>query len=238
MTARPFTETRGHRSPIDMFFRSVAAARGDGIAVLLSGSGSDGTLGIRAVKEAGGVIFAQEPSEAEYAMMPESAISTGLVDFVAPIKELTERVAEVARRKRAILQEEGEDVEQQIRQIVAFVRRRTGHDFSNYKSATITRRVVRRMQVARQESLADYYRYLQSNKGEVYELFSDLLISVTSFFRDPTAFTALAEHVIKPLFDRLDGEASIRVRVAGCATGEEAYSLGILLLEEAARRAP
>lgn len=236
LTARPLTEARGRRSPIDMFFHSVAAARGDGIAVLLSGSGSDGTSGIRAVKEAGGVIFAQEPSEAEYAMMPENAIATGLVDFVAPIKDLTQRLAEVARSKRAILQEKEEDVEQQVRQIVAFVRRRTGHDFSNYKRATIMRRVARRMQVARQEGLADYYRYLQSNKSEVYELFSDLLISVTSFFRDPAAFEALAEQVIKPLFDRLDGEASIRVWVAGCATGEEAYSLGILLLEEAARR--
>ena len=236
VTARPFTALRGRRSPIDMLFQSIAAGRGDGIAILLSGSGSDGTLGVRAVKEAGGVIFAQDPSEAEYPMMPESAIATGVVDFVAPVAILAVRVAEVMRSKRALHQESAEDAEQQLRQIIAFLRRRTGHDFSNYKRATIMRRLARRMQVVRQESFGDYYRYLQSSKNEAHELFSDLLIPVTSFFRDPEAFSAMAEKVIKPLFDKLDGEQSIRVWVIGCATGEEAYSLGILLLEEAARR--
>lgn len=120
VTARPFTETRGRRSSIDMFFQSVAAGRGDGIAILLSGSGSDGTLGARAVKEAGGVIFAQDPSEAEYPMMPESAIATGVVDFVAPVADLTQRVAEVVRSKVALRHVKEEDVEQEIRQIVAF----------------------------------------------------------------------------------------------------------------------
>ncbi|QGM98866.1 CheR family methyltransferase [Methylocystis parvus] len=236
ITARPFSGAKGRRSPIDMFFQSVAEGRGDGIAVLLSGSGSDGTLGVRAVKEAGGVIFAQEPGEAEFPMMPESAIATGVVDFVVPIATLTERLAEVVRSKKKIFQGNEEDAEQQVRQIVAFLRRRVGHDFSDYKRPTIMRRLARRMQVVRQESFADYYRYLQSNKNEVHELFSDLLISVTSFFRDPEAFAALAEKVVKPLFDKLDDEASIRVWVIGCATGEEAYSIGILLLEEAARR--
>lgn len=236
VTARPFTETSGRRSSIDMFFQSVAAGRGDGIAILLSGSGSDGTLGARAVKEAGGIIFAQDPSEAEYPMMPESAIAAGVVDFVAPIADLTKRVAEVVRSKGALRHVKEEDAEQEIRQIIAFLRRRTGHDFSNYKRPTIMRRLARRMQVVRQESFSDYYRYLQNNKNEVHELFSDLLISVTSFFRDPEAFAALAEKVVKPLFDRLDEETPIRVWVVGCATGEEAYSIGILLLEEAARR--
>jgi two-component system CheB/CheR fusion protein len=236
VTARPFTASRGRRSPIDMLFQSIAAGRGDGVAILLSGSGSDGTLGARAVKEAGGVIFAQDPTEAEYPMMPESAIATGVVDFVAPVADMTQRVAEVIRSKVALRRLKQEDAEQEIRQIVAFLRRRTGHDFSNYKRPTIMRRLARRMQVVRQESFSDYYRYLQNNKNEVHELFSDLLISVTSFFRDPEAFAALAEKVIKPLFDRLEEEAPIRVWVAGCATGEEAYSIGILLLEEAARR--
>lgn len=236
VTARPFTASRYRRSPIDMLLHSVASGRGDGVAVLLSGSGSDGTLGARAVKEAGGVIFAQEPSEAEYPQMPESAIATGVVDFVAPIEQLTERLAEVMQSKAALHRESKEDAEHQIRQIVALLRRRMGHDFSNYKRPTIMRRLARRMQVVRQESLDSYYRYLQNNKNEVHELFSDLLISVTSFFRDPAAFAALADKVIKPLFDKLDGEASIRIWVIGCATGEEAYSLGILLLEEAARR--
>jgi two-component system CheB/CheR fusion protein len=236
VTARPFSEPRGRRAPIDMFFRSVADGRGDGIAVLLSGSGSDGALGARAVKEAGGVIFAQEPSEAEYPMMPQSAIATGVVDFVAPIAEIATRLAELMQSKMALRQISAEDAEQAIRQIIAFLRRRTGHDFSNYKRPTITRRVARRMQVTRQDNFGDYYRYLQSNGKEAHELLSDLLISVTTFFRDPNAFATLAEKAIKPLFDKLDGEASIRVWVVGCATGEEAYSIGILLLEEAARR--
>ncbi|TLG78158.1 chemotaxis protein [Methylocystis sp. B8] len=236
VTARPFTGAKGRRSPIDMFFESVAAARGDGIAILLSGSGSDGTVGVRAVKEAGGVIFAQDPSEAEYPMMAESAIATGVVDFVCPLATLTERLSEVMRSKRAIRKENPEDKEQSVMQIIAFLRRRTGHDFSNYKRPTVMRRLSRRMQVVRQESFSSYYQYLQNNKNEINDLFSDLLISVTAFFRDPEAFAALSEKVIKPLFDKLEDDAPIRVWVIGCATGEEAYSVGILLLEEAARR--
>jgi two-component system CheB/CheR fusion protein len=236
VTARAFSEPRGRRSPIDLFFRSVAAGRRDGIAVVLSGSGSDGALGVRAMKEAGAVVFAQEPSEAEYPMMPENAIATGVVDFVAPTTELTARLAEVVQGKMAFRPTSKEDTEQKIREIIALLRRRTGHDFSNYKAATITRRVTRRMQLSRQEGFDAYYHYLQSNEQEARELLSDLLISVTSFFRDPDAFAALAEKVVKPLYDRLDGEASIRVWVVGCATGEEAYSIGILLLEEAGRR--
>lgn len=236
VTARPFTGAKGRRSPIDMFFESVAAARGDGIAVLLSGSGSDGTGGVRAVKEAGGVIFAQEPSEAEYPMMPENAIATGLVDFVCPIATMAERLSEVMRSKQAVRKERPDEKEQSVMQIIALLRRRTGHDFSNYKRPTIMRRLSRRMQVVRQESFSDYYRYLQNNKNEINDLFSDLLISVTAFFRDPEAFAALSQKVIKPLFDRLEDDAPIRVWVIGCATGEEAYSIGILLLEEAARR--
>lgn len=236
VTARPFTGAKGRRSPIDMFFESVAAGRGDGIAVLLSGSGSDGTGGVRAVKEAGGVIFAQAPTEAEYPMMPESAIATGVVDFVCPIAALTERVSEVMKSKVAVRNERREDKEQSLMQIIALLRRRTGHDFSQYKRPTIMRRLSRRMQVVRQESFSGYYHYLQNNKNEINELFSDLLISVTAFFRDPEAFATLSEKAIKPLFDRLDDDAPIRVWVIGCATGEEAYSIGILLLEEAARR--
>ncbi|WP_424362883.1 chemotaxis protein CheB [Methylocystis parvus] len=236
LTARPFSGLKGRRSPIDLFFESVAAGRGDGIAVLLSGSGSDGTLGMRAVKEAGGVVFAQDPADAEFPMMPENAVATGVVDFVAPVAELAERLAQVRCSQLAMRIESDEDTEQSIRQIIALLRRRTGHDFSNYKRPTVMRRLARRMQVVRRESFADYYRYLQGSKNEVSELFSDLLISVTSFFRDPDAFVTLSEKVIEPLFDRLDDETSVRVWVIGCATGEEAYSIGILLLEEAARR--
>jgi two-component system, chemotaxis family, CheB/CheR fusion protein len=236
LAVRPFSEPRGRRSPIDIFFRSIAAARGEGMAVVLSGSGSDGALGVRAVKEAGGVIFVQDPDEAEYPMMPQSAIATGAVDFIAPIRRLAAHVAGVARSKEAIRSVDEEETERELRQIVAHLRRRTGHDFSNYKQPTILRRISRRMQITRQNSLGAYSRFLQADADEARELFTDLLISVTSFFRDQAAFAALAEKVISPIFDQLDANAPIRVWVVGCATGEEAYSIGMLLLEEAGRR--
>lgn len=236
LTARRFSEPRGRRFPIDMFFQSVAAGRGDGIAVLLSGTGSDGSLGARAVREAGGIVFAQDPHDAGYGAMPESAIATGAVDFVAPIEELTARIAQVMLNEKAFHSATEEESEQDVRQIINFLRLRTQHDFSSYKQPTVLRRIARRMQVTRQESLSDYSRYLQDHSKEVQELFSDLLISVTMFFRDPQAFDALAKKAIEPIFDRLDGNHSIRVWVVGCATGEEAYSIGILLLEESDRR--
>ena len=237
LTARPFNEPRGRRSPIDMFFRSIAAARGDGAAVVLSGSGSDGALGVRAIKEAGGVIFVQDPNEADYMMMPQAAIETGVVDFVAPISRLVTQIADVMRSREAMRGVGEEEAERELRQIVNYLRRRTGHDFSNYKRATILRRVSRRMQVTGQESLTAYDHFLQTNADEAKELFSDLLISVTSFFRDRAAFAALAEKVVAPIFEQLEGDAPIRVWVVGCATGEEAYSIGMLFLEEAERRA-
>ena len=236
LTARPFSEPRGRRSPIDMFFRSIAAARGDGAAVVLSGSGSDGALGVRAIKEAGGVIFVQDPNEADYMMMPQAAIATGVVDFVAPISRLVTQIADAMRSKEAMHGVGEEEAERELRQIVNYLRRRTGHDFSNYKRATILRRVSRRMQVTGQESLNAYHRFLEANSEEAKELFSDLLISVTSFFRDRAAFAALAEKVVAPIFEQIKGDAPIRVWVVGCATGEEAYSIGMLFLEEAAKR--
>jgi two-component system, chemotaxis family, CheB/CheR fusion protein len=235
LTARPFSEPRGRRSPIDMFFRSIAAARGDGVAVVLSGSGSDGAVGVRAIKESGGVIFVQDPNEAEYMMMPQAAIGTGVVDFVAPIPRLVTQIADVMRSKEAMRGIGEEEAERDLRQIVHFLRRRTGHDFTSYKRATILRRVSRRMQVTRQESLNAYYRFLQANADEAKELFSDLLISVTSFFRDRSAYAALAEKVVAPIFEQLQDDAPIRIWVVGCATGEEAYSIGMLFLEEAAK---
>jgi len=234
--ARPFSEPRGQRAPIDIFFRSLAAGRGDGIAVIMSGAGSDGTVGVRAVKEAGGVVFVQDPSDAEFPSMPHSAVATGVADFVLPTAELGGRIVEVARHKQALRDLDAASAEEEMRQILSFLRGRTGHDFSSYKRTTVVRRIGRRMQVTRQASLGDYIDYLGSNREEANELFSDLLISVTSFFRDPQAFERLAEKVVAPLFDRKGEEEEIRVWVAGCATGEETYSLAILFLEEAARR--
>lgn len=236
ITARPFTQPRGQRAPIDGFFRSIAAGRGDGLAVILTGSGSDGALGVRAVKEAGGVIFVQEPSDAEYPMMPSNAIATGVADFVAPIPRLVEHIREVAKSKEAVRSITDDQSSNELRRIVTFMRARTGHDFSSYKRATVMRRVGRRMQVARCESLSAYAEYVRATPEEAQELFGDLLISVTMFFRDGHAFEKLVEHAIVKIFDELADGGGIRAWTVGCATGEEAYSLAILFLEEAARR--
>ncbi len=236
ITARPFSEPRGRRAPIDMFFRSIAHARGDGMAVILSGGGSDGAIGVRAVKEASGVIFVQDPTEADYAMMPHSAIATGSADFIAPVSQLTERIAEVARSKEAVRSLAGDGAASDLRRIINFLRARTGHDFSSYKRATVIRRVLRRLQVTRKESLAVYGEYVRDNPEEAQLLFQDLLISVTMFFRDPKAFETFATRAIAPMFDQVSADDGIRAWVVGCATGEEAYSLAILLLEESRRR--
>ncbi len=235
VTAREFSEPRGRRAPIDMFFRSVAAARGDGLAVVLSGSGSDGSTGVRAIQEAGGVVFAQDPAEAEFPPMPQNAIATGVVSFVAPISRLAERIADVSRSKQAVRSLDEVGAANDLRRIVGFLRARTGHDFSGYKRATVMRRVLRRMQVCRITSLADYGEMVRNTPEEAHELFDDLLISVTQFFRDEPAFEALAGKVIPPLFENAD-EEGLRIWSVGCATGEEAYSLAIVLLEEAERR--
>ncbi|MFL6579050.1 MAG: chemotaxis protein CheB [Povalibacter sp.] len=235
VTAQAFSQPRGHRAPIDLFFRSVAAARGDGLAIVLSGSGSDGAVGVRAIKEAGGVIFVQDPAEAEYAMMPQNAIATGVADFVSPIGAMVDRIREVAHSKDAVRSLNADAAANDLRRIVNFMRARTGHDFSSYKRATVMRRVTRRMQVTRSESLEGYASYVRDTPEEAHELFSDLLISVTMFFRDHDAFDALCEQAINRIFDDLD-ETGIRVWVVGCATGEEAYSIAMLLLEEASRR--
>ncbi len=234
ITARPFSEPRGRRAPIDMFFRSVAAVREDGIALVLSGAGSDGALGARAVKEAGGLVFVQDPHDAEYSMMPRSVIALGIADFVAPVAELAARVAEVMRSKQSVLTLSKEAADGEIRRIIGFLRSRTGHDFTQYKRATVNRRIARRMQVTRRATLADYADHLKSTPEEAQELFSDLLISVTMFFRDRKAFEVPATDVLPAIFDRLQNDEGIRAWVVGCATGEEAYSLAMLLLEEAA----
>lgn len=236
ITSRVFQEPRGQRAPIDMFFRSVASARGDGFAVVLSGAGADGALGVRKVKEEGGIILVQDPAEAEFAMMPRSAIATGVVDFIEPVEHIAARIAETTRSKKALARTDGQEAEHQIGRILSFLRTRTGHDFFSYKSATVRRRIGRRMQVTRQLSLEDYARYMAETPEEAQNLFGDLLISVTSFFRDHSAYRYLAEIVVPALFDSQRADDIIRVWSVGCATGEEAYSLAILMLEEAERR--
>lgn len=238
IAAFPFEETRAHRAPIDLFFRSLAEHQGSGFAVVLTGAGADGAMGVKAIKEAGGIVLVQDPSEAEYASMPRNAIATEVADFVLPIRELTDQLTELlaspANLVSPLIRPNDEDT---LGRILTHVRARTGHDFSQYKRATILRRISRRAQVTRKESLPEYYAYLRDNVEEAQALFSDFLICVTTFFRDPAAFKSLADNVIPQLFDGKTAGDSIRVWVPGCdATGEETYTIGILLLEEAARR--
>ncbi|MGH6889676.1 MAG: chemotaxis protein CheB [Rhizomicrobium sp.] len=236
IAAVPFDEPRGRRCPIDIFFRSLADQEGDSCAVILTGAGSDGAVGVKAIKEAGGIVLVQDPEEAEYPSMPRSAIATDIADFVLPLRDLSQRIVELVRsaRERAFDRGPG-DAEETLRRILAYLRSRTGHDFNHYKRTTVHRRILRRMQVARADTFQGYFDYLRANPQESVALLSDLLISVTTFFRDPDAFDALAKHVIPKLFGDPDA-GPIRIWVAGCATGEEAYSIAILLMEEAARR--
>src|SRR5208337_4877868 len=232
-----FDEPRWQRTPIDIFFRSLAAQRGEDFAIVLSGAGSDGSVGIKAVNEAGGVILMQDPQEAEYSSMPQSAVATGLADFVLPVREIAQRLPELISNGGAFLRETGGDAESEtVRKILSHLRVRTGHDFSNYKKATVRRRIARRMQVQRATTMADYLAILRESAAESHALFADLLISVTMFFRDPAAFDKLTTVVIPRTFEDKGAGDSVRAWIPGCATGEEAYSIAILLLEEAARR--
>jgi two-component system CheB/CheR fusion protein len=237
IAAEPFDSPAGRRAPIDHFFRSLATQHGDGFGVILSGGGSDGALGVKAVKEAGGIVMVQDPADAEHASMPSAAIATGVVDIVLPVSELGRRLGEIAQAKRRAQDGELADAdEEHLRRILAQLRVRTGHDFTSYKRSTVLRRIQRRAQVTRMDGLADYYGYLRDHGEEAQALLADLLISVTAFFRDSAAFDVLARQVIPQLFDRREAAEQVRVWTPGCATGEEAYSIGILLLEEAARR--
>ncbi len=230
---------RGQRLPIDFFFRSLAHdQRERAICIVLSGTGSDGTLGVRAVKGEGGMVMAQNPESTEYDGMPRSAIATGLVDFVLPPAEMpAQLIAYVTHAFGKVsrpVTPPAPKAEDELKKICILLRVQTGHDFSQYKQNTIVRRVERRMAIHQIERLDGYVRYLQQNPDEVEALFRDLLIGVTSFFRDPEAFTALEAQAIPRLFAGKPAGAAIRVWVPGCSTGDEAYSIAILLQERVA----
>jgi two-component system CheB/CheR fusion protein len=230
-----FEEARGFRAPIDLFFRSVAETYHDGFGIILSGAGSDGSIGVNLMKESGAIILVQDPNEAPFNSMPRSAIALGSADFVLPAAEIATQVVELIRTKQNLKPPEDDDEEVIVR-ILAYLRVRTGHDFSQYKRASLMRRMSRRMQVVRATSLRDYLTYLREHSGEAQALFEDILIAVTKFFRDSQFFDKLAKIVVAPVFDKKNGAGPIRVWVPACATGEEAYSVAMLLLEEASRR--
>ncbi len=226
------------RAPIDQFFRSMARAPIVSVGVVVSGSGTDGSVGLRAITEAGGLIAAQDPSEAAHGSMPRSAIETSRVDFVLPVAELARRLS----NHRGVIHglyvpdepEELDDTQiETLKSIFDQVRSQTGNDFTEYKRSTMLRRIHRRLQVHQMSSLEEYQAYLNDHPAEATALQKDLLIGVTNFFRDPSAFEALREQVLPSLFAKKGREDSIRVWVVGCATGEEAYSIAMLLLEHA-----
>jgi two-component system CheB/CheR fusion protein len=238
LSVSAFEEPRWRRAPIDLFFRSLSAQQGNDFAIVLSGGGSDGASGIKSVKESGGIILVQNPDEAQFASMPRSAIATGLADFVLPIREIAQRLPElIAGGSRSARQTAAPGDEETLLRILAYLRTRTGHDFSKYKKSTVRRRIARRIQVQRVATLADYLGALREQTDEAQALLADLLISVTTFFRDPGAFKKVAELVIPAIFDDIEQSPSpIRVWTPACATGEEAYSIAMLLLEEADKR--
>jgi two-component system CheB/CheR fusion protein len=225
---------RGLRLPIDFFFRSLAEDRQQGgVAVILSGMGSDGTLGIRAIKENAGIVLVQEPASAKFDGMPRSAVNSGLADFVAPVEELPGKIiAYVAHRplvKTDLPLEDG--ARSSLEKIFILLRTKTGHDFSLYKKNTLYRRIERRMGIHQIDKIATYVRYLQENSQEREFLFKELLIGVTNFFRDPYAWDQVKEEVIPALLSERPAKGVLRAWVPGCSTGEEAYSLAIVFRE-------
>ena len=227
---------RGQRLPIDYFFRSLAQDLHErAIGVVLSGTGSDGTLGVRAIKGAGGMVMVQNPESTEFDGMPRSAIATGLVDYELPPAEMpAQLIAYVAhafgRPPRVVAPTT--HTEASLKKIFVLLRNQTTHDFSLYKPSTIQRRIERRLAVHQIDGLDNYVKYLQQTPAEVESLFCDLLIGVTSFFRDREVFETLAEECIPKLLAGRPAGSVIRVWCAGCSTGEEAYSLAILLQEQ------
>ncbi len=227
--------------PVDLFFRTLAEHyRQRAIAVVLSGSGTDGSLGVRNIKEAGGIAIAQDPLEAEYDGMPRSAIESGAVDFILPVREIPEKLIALRQNAERIqlpaprTPSRSED-EEALQAVFALLRARTRHDFSNYKRSTLLRRIERRLQVTESKDIHAYLEYVRDHPEELNGLQRDLLISVTNFFRDPGTFSALANEVVPRLFAGRKTGDQVRVWVTGCATGEEAYSLAMLLTEHADR---
>jgi two-component system, chemotaxis family, CheB/CheR fusion protein len=226
----------GIRLPVDHFFRSLSVDAGErAVCVILSGTGSDGTKGLEEVKASGGMALAQDEQQASFSDMPRNAIRTGFVDFVLPVEMMSAEILRAMKHPYFIsaLKETPADKRFQgfVYKILAAVKSMTGHDFSHYKQNTTRRRIERRMAIHRIDEIGAYHSLLNDNRDEVFLLFKDLLIGVTSFFRDPAAFEALKEKIIGPLLSARKSGSSIRIWVPGCSTGEEAFSMAMLFIE-------
>jgi two-component system CheB/CheR fusion protein len=231
------TRHEHRRSPVDVFFRALADGHGSrSVSIVLSGTGPNGSAGLKRVKEYGGLTIAQSPDEAAYADMPNNAIATGQVDLVLPVADMPARIADFYAGLPRLdtpssASADPEHEPQALHDVLSLLRVRTGHDFTNYKPATLMRRLQRRLHVVGASTLAAYAQLIREEPQEAVMLMKDLLITVTHFFRDPDAFTAVEQRVIPRLFEHKGHEDHIRVWVPGCATGEEAYSIAMLLAE-------
>lgn len=230
------TKERVPHLPINFFFRALAADRGrQAIGVVLSGTGSDGAEGLRAIKQAEGITFAQDPKSAKFGGMPDAAVRTGAVDSVLPVAALAEELARIGRHpflrspESEVLASPADNGD--LKKILVLLRREVGVDFSEYKPTTIQRRLARRMALRHTDSTQEYVRLLRDEPSEVRALFDDIIIQVTSFFRDGEAIETLKAHVFPELLRQKREGGTIRIWSAGCASGEEAYSLVIALLE-------
>ncbi|HEY6010158.1 MAG TPA: chemotaxis protein CheB, partial [Nitrospirota bacterium] len=234
----PRAEPPAQHMPVDSFFRSLAEDQGqNAVGIILSGTGTDGSLGIRAIKAEGGIVLAQDEQSAKYDGMPRSAAATGSVDYVLPPEKMAAELKRIslhpfmtlhAAVKAGPLIQAGED---DLNKIFMRIRTATGVDFTYYKQATVLRRIHRRMVLHRIEALEQYVRYLQENPTEVGVLYQEILINVTSFFRDPETFTALKNVVFPRILEKRSPDTPLRVWVPGCSTGEEAYSLAMCFSE-------
>jgi len=240
---------RGHHVAIDLFFRTLADTHQDkAVGIVLSGTGADGAVGIARIKEQGGVTFVQSPDDAEYDDMPRSAIAAAQIDFVLPVAEIPDKLIEWWNNARAIQlpeppdanapilrtpPDESEASEHALREILEILAVRSGHDFRYYKRATVLRRIERRMQVNVQQNLPAYRDFLKERPEEARALLDDMLIGVTNFFRDRESFDALEREVMPEIMHGGRRDEPVRVWVPGCATGEEAYSIAMLLADQA-----
>jgi two-component system CheB/CheR fusion protein len=238
ITASTNLTVEDRRAPVDIFFRSLAESHGpNAVCVVLSGTGANGSMGLSYIKELGGAAFVQNPREAEFSEMPRNSIATELVDEVLPVAEIPGRIIAFRKGSSAVHiplepQSKDESLQLSLKEIFAYIRLRTGHDFTNYKRPTLLRRIERRINIRNLPDLATYVTYLKENNDEVTSLLKDLLISVTNFFRDKKPFKILEKEIIPRIIDGKGAGQQVRIWVPGCATGVEAYSLAILCAEK------
>ena len=240
LTLSDVTGFEERRAPVDIFFRTLGNSHeSQAVCVVLSGTGADGSMGLRRVKENNGLVLVQEISEAEFTEMPRNAIGTGLADFVLPVAEMPRRIMAYRDQLRdsplsSRIEERADQDEHALIDVFTQLRVRTGHDFTNYKRATVLRRIERRLAVRELGRLSDYARFLRENRDEAEALLRELLISVTNFFRDRAVWETLERSVVPKLLAGKGVGDHVRVWVAGCATGEEAYSMAMLLADAVA----